>query len=202
MILNEILIAGFGGQGIMLMGKLLAYGAIYKGLEVTFYPSYGPEMRGGTANCTVVISDQRIGSPVRNEFAYLMAMNQASVDKFSERIKPGGVIVCNATLVESPPERRDVKIVKIPANQIAMEMENPQVANMVAMGGLIHELKIISYESLTKGLVRVLPQYRHNLIPLNEQAIQKGFEALEKKLNLEGYDEQSKGTNCDQPGTV
>jgi 2-oxoglutarate ferredoxin oxidoreductase subunit gamma len=186
MMVNEILIAGFGGQGIMLMGKLLAYGAIYQGLEVTFYPSYGPEMRGGTANCTVVISDQRIGSPVRNEFAYLMAMNQVSVDKFSERIKPGGVIVYNATLVESLPERKDVKIVKIPANQIAMEIENPQVANMVAIGGLIHELKIISQESLKKGLVRVLPQHRHNLIPLNEQAIQKGFEALANKVEPGG----------------
>jgi len=178
MMVNEILIAGSGGQGIMLMGKLLAYGAIYQGLEVTFYPSYGPEMRGGTANCTVVISDQRIGSPVRNEFACLMAMNQASVDKFSGRVKPGGMVVYNETLVDAPPVRQDLKIVKIPANQIAMDMGNPQVANMIAMGGLIKILKIISRESLTRGLARVLPEYRHNLIPLNEQALLIGFNAV------------------------
>ena len=102
MILEEILIAGFGGQGIMLMGRLLAYGAIYEGLEVTFYPSYGPEMRGGTANCTVVISDERIGSPVRKFFTRLMAMNQASVDRFTGSVKPGGVIIHNEFLRRNP----------------------------------------------------------------------------------------------------
>ena len=175
--LNEILIAGFGGQGIMLMGKLLAYGAIYQGLEVTYYPSYGPEMRGGTANCTVVISDRRIGSPVRNEFACLMAMNQASVDKFTERVRPGGAIIYNDTLVDNPPVRKDLKIAKGPANQIAIEMENAQVANMVAMGGLVKILDFISLESITKGIARVFPKHRHDLVPLNKQAIQMGFDA-------------------------
>lgn len=176
--IDEILIAGFGGQGIMLMGKLVAYGAIYEGLEVTFYPSYGPEMRGGTANCTVVISDEPIGSPVRNRFTCLMAMNQASVDKFTDRIKPGGVLVYNDTLVESPPRREGLRVVPIPANQIAMEMESPQVANMVATGGLAGVLSRISVSALTKGLARVLPQYRHDLIPLNEAAIRKGADLV------------------------
>ena len=178
--IDEVLIAGFGGQGIMLMGRLLAYGAIYEGLEVTFYPSYGPEMRGGTANCTVVISDERIGSPVRNRFTHLMAMNQASVDKFSERVKPGGVIAYNQSLVDMPPARTDVMRVGIPANQIAAELQAPQAANMAAMGGLVYLLKRIRMPSLVKGLERVLPRYRHEAIALNEAAIRRGIEAVER----------------------
>ena len=173
--IDEVLIAGFGGQGIMLMGKLLAYGAIYEGLEVTFYPSYGPEMRGGTANCTVVVSDQRIGSPVRNHFSHLMAMNQASVDKFSERVKPDGVIVYNQSLVR----------VAIPANRIAMELNAAQSANMVAMGGLAHVLKRVSVPALVKGLMRVLLKYRHDAIALNETAIQRGIEVVKRVLAAE-----------------
>jgi 2-oxoglutarate ferredoxin oxidoreductase subunit gamma len=183
--IDEVLIAGFGGQGIMLMGKLLAYGAIYEGLEVTFYPSYGPEMRGGTANCTVVVSDQRIGSPVRNHFSHLMAMNQASVDKFSERVTPGGVIAYNQSLVASPPARTDVMRVAIPANRIALELNAPQSANMVAMGGLAHVLKRVSVPALVKGLMRVLPQYRHDAIALNQTAIQRGIEAVKQVLAAE-----------------
>jgi len=176
--IDEVLIAGFGGQGIMLMGRLLAYGAIYEGFEVTFYPSYGPEMRGGTANCTVVISDERIGSPVRNRFTHLMAMNQASVDKFNERVKPGGVIAYNQSLVDTPPARTDVLRLGIPANRIAAELKAVQAANMVAMGGLLFVLRRISVPSLVKGLARVLPGYRHEAIPLNKAAILRGIEAL------------------------
>jgi 2-oxoglutarate ferredoxin oxidoreductase subunit gamma len=162
----------------MLMGRLLAYGAIFEGFEVTFYPSYGPEMRGGTANCTVVISDERIGSPVRNRFTHLMAMNQASVDKFSERVKPGGVIAYNQSLVDTPPARTDVLRLGIPANRIAAELKAVQAANMVAMGGLLFVLRRISVPSLVKGLARVLPGYRHEAIPLNKAAILRGIEAL------------------------
>lgn len=176
--IDEVLIAGFGGQGIMLMGRLLAYGAIFESFEVTFYPSYGPEMRGGTANCTVVISDERIGSPVRNRFTHLMAMNQASVDKFSERVKPGGVIAYNQSLVDTPPARTDVLRLGIPANRIAAELKAVQAANMVAMGGLLFVLRRISVPSLVKGLARVLPGYRHEAIPLNKAAILRGIEAL------------------------
>jgi 2-oxoglutarate ferredoxin oxidoreductase subunit gamma len=179
--IDEVLIAGFGGQGIMLMGRLLAYGAIYEGLEVTFYPSYGPEMRGGTANCTVVVSDERIGSPVRNRFTHLMAMNQASVDKFSERVKAGGVIAYNQSLVDTPPARTDVLRAGIPANRIAAELQAPQAANMVAMGGLLYVLRRISVPSLVKGLARVLPGYRREAIPLNEAAIHRGIESLAGK---------------------
>ncbi|MGE5256480.1 MAG: 2-oxoacid:acceptor oxidoreductase family protein [Hyphomicrobiales bacterium] len=180
--IDEVLIAGFGGQGIMLMGRLLAYGAIYEGLEVTFYPSYGPEMRGGTANCTVVIADSRIGSPVRNRFTHLMAMNQASVDKFGERVKPGGVIVYNQSLVEQAPVREDVTRVGVPANRIAAELQAPQAANMAAMGGLVGMLQRISPASLIKGLERVLPRHRHETIALNEAAIRSGIEAVARAM--------------------
>ena len=173
--LKEILIAGFGGQGIMLMGQLLAYGGIYEGLEVSFFPSYGPEMRGGTANCTVVLSDGRIGSPIRNTFSVLI---QASLDKFADRVNTGGVVAYNETLIDSGPERSDVEIVKIPANRIASEMGNPQVSNMAAIGGLIPTLGSVSLESLRKGLSRVLPDYRHHLIPVNEEAMKLGMKSV------------------------
>jgi 2-oxoglutarate ferredoxin oxidoreductase subunit gamma len=184
--IDEVLIAGFGGQGIMLMGRLLAYGAIYEGLQVTFYPSYGPEMRGGTANCTVVIADERIGSPVRNRFTHLMAMNQASADRFGERVKPGGVIAYNQSLVNAPPARTDVRRVGIPANRIAAELEAAQAANMVAIGGLAQVLKRVGVAALLKGLERVLPAYRRDALALNARAIQRGMEEARQVLAGEG----------------
>jgi 2-oxoglutarate ferredoxin oxidoreductase subunit gamma len=173
---HEVLVAGFGGQGIMLLGRLLAYGAIYEGLQVTFYPSYGPEMRGGTANCTVVISGERIGSPVRNRFTHLLAMNQASVDKFVERVNPGGTIVFNASMVDSPPERPDLTCAGVAANRIAAELNAPQAANMVALGALVARLSDIGAPALYRGLERVLPRYRHDAVPLNRDAIRRGIE--------------------------
>ena len=181
--LKEILIAGFGGQGIMLMGQLLAYGAIYEGLEVSFFPSYGPEMRGGTANCTVVISNERIGSPIRNRFSVLMAMNQPSLDKFEQRVKPDGLVAYNETLISEPPKRNDIITLNIPANQIAMEIGNSQVANMAALGGLIPRLDI-SFKSIIKGLQQVLPEYRHHLIPVNEDAIKRGMEVVGEREDV------------------
>ncbi len=178
--MKEMLIAGFGGQGIMLMGQLIAYGAIYEGLEVSFFPSYGPEMRGGTANCTVVISDERIGSPIRNRFTVLMAMNQASLDKFENRVKPNGMVAYNETLISKPPKRTDIQALPIPANQIAADIGNPQVANMAAIGGLIPTIEI-SLEAVSKGLPRVLPEYRHHLIAVNTDAIRRGMAAISGK---------------------
>ncbi len=179
--LEEILIAGSGGQGIMLMGQILAYGGLYEGLQVTFFPSYGPEMRGGTANCTVVISDQRIGSPVRNTLTALMAMNKASVTRFEGRVKPGGLVAYNETLIEMSLKREDIRLLGVPANRIASELGNLQVANMVAVGALAGALGIISPGSLSKGLARVIPGHRRHLIPINEEAIKKGMEAIQGK---------------------
>lgn len=178
---EAILIAGSGGQGIMLMGQLLAYGGLYEGLEVSFFPSYGPEMRGGTANCTVVISDQRIGSPVRNTFTALMAMNKASLTRFEDRVKAGGLVTYNESLIEVSPEREDIRLVTVPANRIASELGNPQVANMVAVGALAGGLGVISPGSLSKGLGRVIPGHRRHLIPINEEAIERGMQTIRRK---------------------
>jgi 2-oxoglutarate ferredoxin oxidoreductase subunit gamma len=178
-VLEEILIAGSGGQGIMLMGQLLAYGSVFEKLEVTFFPSYGPEMRGGTANCTVVISDQRIGSPVRNSFTTLMAMNKASLKGFERRVKVGGLLTYNETLIGRVEDRMGVRLLAVPANRVASELGNPQVANMVAVGALAGALRIISFSSLSKGLARVIPSNRHALIPLNEEAMRRGMEAVQ-----------------------
>lgn len=176
--LTEILIGGFGGQGIMLMGRLLAYGAIHENLEVTFFPSYGPEMRGGTANCTVVVSDRRIGSPIRNEFSVLMAMNQASLDKFTDRVKNGGMILYNQDLIENGPEGIGCRKIEIPANRLANVLGAPQVANMVCVGALAAGLGTISCKALSDGLQSVLPDYRHHLIPINKKAIRRGMEFI------------------------
>jgi len=185
-VLEEILIAGSGGQGVMLMGQLLAYGAVYEGLEVTFYPSYGPEMRGGTANCTVVISDQKIGSPVRNTFTALMAMNQASLKKFEDRVKSGGLVAYNETVIEKPPTREGVRFLAVPANRFASELGNPQMANMVAVGALAGFLEVIAFSSLSKGLARIIPSHRHHSIPINEKAIRKGLEFVDKMKKVDG----------------
>ncbi len=178
---EEIIIAGFGGQGIMFTGTLFAQAAMEEGFQVTFFPSYGPEMRGGTANCTVVISDKKIGSPIRNTFTALMAMNQASVEKFEERVRAGGVVAYNETLIDTAPKRVDLEIVKIPANEIGRELGSPQVANMAALGGLVTALGLIHLDSLSKGLQRVFPKSRHHLIPLNEEAMKKGMESVRPK---------------------
>ena len=177
--LEEILIAGSGGQGIMLMGQILAYGGLYEGLEVTFFPSYGPEMRGGTANCTVVISDRRIGSPVKNTFTALMAMNKASLARFEARVKPGGLVAYNESLIDLSPERGDISLLAVPANRIASELGNPQVANMVALGALAGAFGVISPGSLSKGLSRVIPGHRSHLIPINEEAIKQGMDTIQ-----------------------
>jgi len=180
--LHEIIIAGSGGQGIMLMGQLLAYGAILENHEATFYPSYGPEMRGGTANCTVVISNERIGSPIRNSYSILIAMNQASLEKFENRIKPGGLAAYNSSLISQGPTRTDTSALKIPANRIASDLGNAQAANMVVLGGSLPFIEGISMDSLCKGLTHMLPEHRHFLIPANKAALESGMAyALESR---------------------
>ncbi len=173
--IKEILFAGSGGQGIMLMGKILVYGAIPEGLEVSFYPSYGPEMRGGTANCTVVVSDERIGSPVKSSYALVVAMNQASIDKFSEKIQSNGVLAYESHLV--PIKLKDITYLPIQASKLANEIGTAQIANMVALGGILPALQVISMESILAGLERVVPAHRQNMLDLNQKAIEKGYQS-------------------------
>ncbi len=177
---QEFIFAGFGGQGVLLMGQLLAHAAMDEGKKVSWIPSYGPEMRGGTANCTVIVSDREIGSPVVSEPSCVVAMNLPSLDKFEDQVKPGGVLVINSSLVTREPKRKDVTVVKVAATDIANEMGNVRVANMVALGAVIGATGVVTAESLLEALRKNLPAHRQNLLPLNKEAIEKGRDAVKK----------------------
>ena len=173
---EEILIAGFGGQGIMFMGALLAYGAMEEGKRVTFFPSYGAEVRGGTANCTVIISDQEIGSPVVINHGTLIALNQASADKFSSKIKIKGMLISNSSLITRASERDDIKKIKISATNIAEKLGNKKVTNMVALGYYIKATKILKLDSLIKSLSSLLDGQKKKLLDVNIRALKSGYE--------------------------
>jgi 2-oxoglutarate ferredoxin oxidoreductase subunit gamma len=170
----DMILAGFGGQGVMSMGQLIAYAGMLEGKEVSWMPSYGPEMRGGTANCTVVVSEEPIGSPVVTEPQVVVAMNLPSLDKFESMVKPGGVLIINSSLINRSCQREDITVIEVPANEIANELGNLKVANMVVLGTLIAQTKVVSKESIIESLKKVLPEHRHNLIPMNEEAINRG----------------------------
>ncbi len=176
---EEMIIAGFGGQGVLSMGKILAYSGIMEDKEVTWFPSYGPEMRGGTANVTVIVSDTRISSPILQEFDTAIILNQQSMDKFEEHVKPGGTLLYDPNGITHPPTRTDINIFKVEATRTAVEMGNPKVFNMIVFGSYLKVRPILSLDNVEKGLQKSLPDRYHNLIPLNLQAIQKGQEIVE-----------------------
>ncbi|MCR4426063.1 MAG: 2-oxoacid:acceptor oxidoreductase family protein [Firmicutes bacterium] len=171
---EEIVMAGFGGQGVMVMGQLLSYAGMLEGKSVSWFPSYGPEMRGGTANCSVVVASEPIGSPVVTEPTCVVAMNRPSLDRFERAIRPGGVLVYNSSLIDRKPERKDVRVIAVPANEIAIELGNDKVANMCALGALIAATRVVKIESVVESLKKVLPERRHDLIPLNQEALARG----------------------------
>lgn len=172
----EAIFAGFGGQGVMLIGQLVAYSGMHAGLNVSWFPSYGPEMRGGTANCSTVLSDGVVGSPIVSQPDALVAMNRPSLEKFQKAVKPGGVIVYNASLINIKPDRSDVRVIAVPANDIAAELGSDKIANMVALGALIQATGAVTLDDIMASLKKVLPEHRHNLLPLNEQALKRGME--------------------------
>jgi 2-oxoglutarate ferredoxin oxidoreductase subunit gamma len=176
---EEIIIAGFGGQGVLSMGKILCYSAIMQNQEVTWMPSYGPEMRGGTANVTVILSDERISSPVLKCFDTAIILNQQSMDKFLPEIKPGGTLLYDPNGITHPPERKDINIYKIQGAALAAEMGNTQTFNMIILGGFLKIKPIVMLENVKKGLEKSLPERHHKLIPLNIEAIQKGSCSVE-----------------------
>lgn len=180
----DVIIAGFGGQGVMLIGNLLAYSGMGSGLNVTYMPVYGPEMRGGTANCTVVIASEDIGSPIIKQPKSLIIMNQPSLDKFLPRIESNGLAIINTSLVDtSELNESNVRIVSVPANQIAEEIGNSKMANMVALGAYIEELGIISMDNVKEALKQVIsPHYAH-LIPQNAAALEAGAECARSGAN-------------------
>lgn len=176
---EEIIIAGFGGQGVLSMGKILAYSGIMDNKEVTWFPSYGPEMRGGTANVTVIISDARISSPVLHEFDTAIILNQQSMDKFEKSVKPGGTLLYDPNGIVHPPSRKDITIYKVEGTRTAVEMGNPKVFNMIVLGSYLKVRPVVTMDHVEKGLEKSLPARYHKLIPLNLEAVRKGQEIVE-----------------------
>lgn len=176
---EEVIIAGFGGQGVLSMGKILAYSGIMEDKEVTWFPSYGPEMRGGTANVTVIVSDNRISSPILHECDTAIVLNQQSMDKFEKAVKPGGTLLYDPNGVVNPPTRKDINIYKVEGTKTAVEMGNPKVFNMIVFGSYLKVKPILKLDNVEKGLEKSLPARYHKLIPLNLEAIQKGQEIVE-----------------------
>lgn len=172
---EEIIIAGFGGQGVLSMGKILAYSGIMQDQEVSWMPSYGPEMRGGTANVTVILSDERISSPYLKVFDTAIILNQQSMDKFEESVKPGGVLIYDPNGISHHPTRSDIQIFQIAGNKLAAEMGNKKIFNMVILGGFLKVKPIVKLENVIEGLKKSLPERYHHLIPLNKDAITKGM---------------------------
>ncbi|MCG0275579.1 MAG: 2-oxoacid:acceptor oxidoreductase family protein [Thermosediminibacteraceae bacterium] len=176
----EIIMAGFGGQGIMLMGEILAHSAMLEGREVSWIPSYGPEMRGGTANCMVVISDKRIPSPIISSPDILVAMNKPSMEKFTPMVKSGGVVILNKALIDERPARNDIEIIEVDASGIADELGNMRVANMVALGVLVGKTGVVKPETVIKSIDHFLPEHRKNMLEINEKALMRGIAEIKK----------------------
>lgn len=177
---EEIIIAGFGGQGVLSMGKILAYSGIMQNKEVSWMPSYGPEMRGGTANVTVIISDERISSPIVNEYDTAIILNQQSMDKFEKAVKPGGTLIYDPNGITRHPTRTDINIYRVEATEEAARMGNTKIFNMIVLGGYIKIKPIVDIDNVIKGLEKSLPKRHHNLIPENKAALLKGMEIIKK----------------------
>jgi 2-oxoglutarate ferredoxin oxidoreductase subunit gamma len=173
---QEVIISGFGGQGVLFIGQLLAYTALDEEIHVTWIPSYGPEMRGGTANCTVVISDEEIGSPFVLNPTAVIAMNLPSLDKYEHLVKPGGVLVVNASMVNREVEREDIKVISLPANDIAEELGSKRSVNMVMLGALLGNLDLLSLEAVERALEAHMPERHKKFLPANKAALRKGAE--------------------------
>jgi len=172
----DVIIAGFGGQGVLFAGQLLAHAALDAGLETTWYPSYGPEMRGGTANCTVVISDEPIGSPVVGAPGAVIALNLPSLDRYESLLRPGGLLLVNTSLVDRAVARDDVEVIAIPADDVAAELGNPRLTNMVLIGALMQRSGVLTLEQLRGTLERVLPERHQHLLGANAAALARGAE--------------------------
>ena len=178
---EKIIVAGFGGQGVMAIGKLLAYAGMLEDKEVSWLPSYGPEMRGGTANCDVMISDAMIGSPViSNDATAAIIMNLPSLKKFENEVMTGGKIIINKSLINEETTRKDVDAYYVPANELAAELGNPKVANMIMLGAYLELTKVVDNESVLEAFLKVFGENKAKVIPINREALLKGAEAVKK----------------------
>jgi len=175
---HELIIAGFGGQGVLKLGQTLAEAAVCSGHEVVWTPAYGPEMRGGPAFCTVIVSSERIGSPVISHVDTAIFMDQPSVLKYQAQVRPGGNILLNSSLIDATLARTDINVYAICANKLAEEIGEGSIANMVMLGAFVHITQLVTAESILLALQQTLPAHRHFLIPMNAQALQAGAEAV------------------------
>ncbi len=176
---ERVICAGFGGQGVMSMGQLLSYAGMIEEKHVSWLPSYGPEMRGGTANCNVTVSDTPIGSPIiAHNATTAIVMNLPSLIKFEAELQEGGMVLINSSLIDRKPERQDVTAYCIPANEIAGEIGNTKVANMVMLGAYLELTKVVKVETVIEALRKVFGPSKEHLIPLNQEALKRGAEAV------------------------
>jgi 2-oxoglutarate ferredoxin oxidoreductase subunit gamma len=179
--LQEIVISGFGGQGVLSMGKILAISGILEEKEVSWFPAYGPEQRGGTANVTVIISDKPISSPVINQYDVAIVLNQPSLDKFEGKVKPGGALIYDDYGIRHKVNRKDINVYRIKAMDESLKMNNTKVFNMIVLGGLLKISPMVQLENVMKGLQKTLPERHHKLLPMNQEAILKGMEIIEQE---------------------
>jgi 2-oxoglutarate ferredoxin oxidoreductase subunit gamma len=180
--LHEIVISGFGGQGVMVAGQLLAHTGMVEGKHVAWIPSYGPEMRGGTANCTVIIADEPVGSPIVTNPGIVLAMNGPSLDKYERLVQPGGLLLYNCSIVERKPRRADITVVAVPCDEEAIRLGNQRLANSVMLGALVGCTGILPLEGLAASVGEVLSARQHHLVELNRQALQRGLEIATRAM--------------------
>ena len=177
---QEIIIAGFGGQGVLSMGKILAYSGLMEDKEVTWMPAYGPEQRGGTANVTVIVSDDRISSPILSQYDTAIILNQPSLAKFENKVKPGGILIYDGYGIMEPPTRKDIQVYRIDAKDEATERGMAKTFNMFILGGLLKLRPMVEIESVLKALRKTLPERHHKLIPMNEEALRIGMDIIKQ----------------------
>ena len=175
---HEVLFAGFGGQGVLSMGMTLAYAGLVENKEISWMPSYGPEMRGGTANCVVIVSNKFISSPIVTKFDVVVALNQPSIDKFESAVRPNGLLIYDSDNILIPPSRTDITVLPVPAETEARRLNNTKVKNMVMLGALLSTCEIVHPGSVVKALAQVLPERYHNLLKVNQQALERGQELV------------------------
>lgn len=177
---EEIIIAGFGGQGVLSMGKILAYSGVMQDMEVSWMPSYGPEMRGGTANVTVILSDNRISSPTLKMFDTAIILNQQSMDKFEKNVKPGGMLLYDGNGITRHPQRKDIKIFRVDAAEEASKMQSLKTFNMIVLGAYLKLRPIVTMENVMNGLKKSLPERHHHMLAVNQNAIIRGTEIVQE----------------------
>jgi 2-oxoglutarate ferredoxin oxidoreductase subunit gamma len=179
--LEELIVAGFGGQGVLSLGMTLAYAGMVEEKEISWMPSYGPEMRGGTANCITILSGKKISSPIISKFDSAIILNQPSMDKFADKIKPGGLLLYESGNIFKPSTRTDIEIIGIPATTEAINMKNAKIMNMIILGAYLTLKPVVKYDSILEALKKVLPEKYHHLLEINKQALEKG-EAMIQQL--------------------